>query len=116
MKMFVLIIPFTTKLTIIPAIKTPISIAKNERLMRNSNKLAATVPVQAPVTGRGIATKRTSPQKPHFSTSPDFFSTRLNQREKKLPIIGMPSNLSKNNLKNKSKGTTGSKLPNTDKK
>ncbi len=44
---------------------------------------AATHPVQAPVTGKGIPTKRTNPQNSNVSTSFPFRRVRANSQEKK---------------------------------
>jgi len=55
--------------TITPAIKTPIEIATNERIKPKSNKKATTLPVQAPVMGKGIATKRSNPKSSSLSTN-----------------------------------------------
>ena len=52
-----LIIPNVIAVTIIPAIKTPKAIKGKARLMGMPNTKAAKAPVQAPVKGKGIATK-----------------------------------------------------------
>ena len=52
---------------IIPATNTPIKTAINDFFLSISNIAAISEPVQAPVPGRGIPTKRTIPKKPYFS-------------------------------------------------
>jgi len=47
---------------------TPRIIAGKAYLGLMSNKIATTEPVQAPVTGKGIATKSERPMAPHFMT------------------------------------------------
>ena len=49
------------------AITMPINIAANAVLKRTLKSAAIKEPVQAPVPGRGIPTKSTSPQNPYFS-------------------------------------------------
>ena len=60
---------------IIPARITPRATALTLVLKSKFKKLEANVPVQAPVPGSGIPTKRTTPQYPYFSIWPDFFIT-----------------------------------------
>ena len=50
-----------------PAMTTPIPIARNAFLQSMPSSHAKTVPVYAPVTGKGIATNKVNPQKPYFS-------------------------------------------------
>ena len=76
-----------------PANNTPSIIARNAFFIEKSNRLAATVPVQAPVTGKGIETKKTSPQNPHFSTAPERLLTLINHHLKKRPMNLIYSNL-----------------------
>ena len=61
-----------------PAAITPRKIAINAFLGFIPNRVAATVPVHAPVTGRGIATKRTNPQNLQRSTTFERLPVRLN--------------------------------------
>ena len=66
--------PYETSVRITPAINIPMS-AEIIDFQKFMLKTAATrEPVQAPVAGRGMATKSATPQKAYFSTLPRFFS------------------------------------------
>ena len=69
---------------IIPAINTPIQAAKKDFFLSISSIAAIRHPVQAPVPGNGIPTKRTNPQKPYFSIFPYFCSTFLSSQSTNL--------------------------------
>jgi len=97
-----------------PAIATPIEIAKNAFLVFISKSVAAAVPVQAPVTGKGMDTKQTNPQNPHFSIILERLCTLANHHLKKPPINFIYCNLWKKYFKNKSNGITGKRLPKTE--
>lgn len=79
----------TTRLTMVHEIRTPSAMDTIDlrRLMPNTQ--AASAPVQAPVTGRGIATKTIRPQYPYFSTLACTFarvrSTTWSNRERYQP-------------------------------
>ncbi len=78
--------PKVSKLTIIPAIRTPIKIDQID-LLKDSPKIqAASAPVQAPVLGRGMATNIISPNTPYlFILVSVFFLVRIvNQVKKRL--------------------------------
>jgi hypothetical protein len=82
-------IPVTvTVVTTIPAIKTPETIASNACLNLTPKTNAAAQPDQAPVAGRGIATKIVSARSPYFSKlSVLFLRVRENSHAKKLSKI-----------------------------
>jgi hypothetical protein len=61
------IIPIHESVTIVPAISTPARTAGNVYRQRMPKTKATAQAVHAPVTGRGIATKGTSPKAPYFS-------------------------------------------------
>ncbi len=56
------ITPREASVTTVPANKMPSKTAGREYLNRTPNKKAATVPVHAPVTGSGMATKIINPR------------------------------------------------------
>ena len=58
--------PNDNKLTITPAIITPIAINPNARQNGILKTTPAKAPVQAPVKGRGIATKEIKAKSPHL--------------------------------------------------
>lgn len=71
--------------TMMPAIITPAKIERNAFLNGNFKTSAAAVPVQAPVSGSGIATNVISAKSLYFSTrSFPCFSTRLKSQSKNL--------------------------------
>ena len=75
------------------------------------NKVAATHPVQAPVTGKGMATNKASPMDSYRCTISAFFSVRANSHSKKrrhnLNLLKyLETGSSPNN-----RGTTGKRLP-----
>ena len=63
--------PITVRVvTITPAMITPRTIAGKARQKLISRRKATIEPVQAPVTGKGIATNKIRPRAPYFSTIP----------------------------------------------
>jgi hypothetical protein len=104
------------KVTTIPAINTPIEIATKDLEKPKSNKKAATLPVQAPVIGKGIATKRTSPRSSSLSTNRLLFRVLENSHLKnRSNMLKRLKNLD-TGPKKRSTGIIAIMLPNTDKK
>jgi hypothetical protein len=103
--------------TIKVAPKTPKLTQRKPSLGFIPKRVLAKAPVQAPVMGRGIATKIANPNLPHLAYSPEnAFSVLLNHQSKNL--------LKKEKLADKYfcpyfkkyiKGNIGNKLPNIDK-
>jgi hypothetical protein len=107
-------IPIQAKLTIIPANKTPKIIAGKANRNLMPKRKAATLPVQAPVTGKGIMTNRTNPKASYFSTKRERLRVRENHQEKNLSNgLNLLKNL-ETGPKNKRRGTTGIIFPITD--
>lgn len=69
--------------TTAPAIITPSAMHSMAQRLRMPKINAATVPVHAPVTGSGIATKSVSPIASYFSTTAALRRVRLNIHVKK---------------------------------
>lgn len=61
--------PTTAAVTMTPASKTPDAMATKAGQKRNPSKKATAQPVQAPVMGRGMATKIAKAVSPKFSWS-----------------------------------------------
>lgn len=78
------------------------------------NKEAAMAPVQAPVTGSGMATNITSPNASYFWTVSALFLVRSKSQSKKRDQILNFLSLLETGSNKKSRGTTGIMLPNTD--
>ena len=81
------IIPSDARVTMIPAIIIPAIIEGIAYLKWIPNMKAATQPVQAPVTGKGIATNAVSPKASYFSTRLLLLLVRLNSQVKNLSNI-----------------------------
>jgi hypothetical protein len=104
------------KVTTIPAINTPMEIAAKDLVKPKSNKKAATLPVQAPVIGNGIATKRISPRSSSLSTNRLLLRVLENSHLKnRSNILKRLKNLD-TGPKKRSRGIMAIMLPKTDKK
>ena len=79
-----LMIPRLAKETIKPAIIMPPRMLGNAYLNRIPNTKAATLPVQAPVTGKGMATKNNRNNAPYFSYFSSCLLVLLNSQEKNI--------------------------------
>ena len=104
--------------TISPAIKTPKNIKGNAFLKGTPNKKAAIEPVQAPVKGKGIATKLINAIAPYLFILLLVFLLVLSKTQEKnlAQILLFEESQFETGPKNKSKNTTGIILPKTEKK
>ncbi len=99
------------QVTIIPAMSTPMKIDKIACLNFRPKRTASSEPVQAPVTGKGIATNNARPIRSYLSTSlPRFLVCSKSQfkiRSKRPILLSSREAVLRNN---KMKGT-GNILP-----
>ncbi len=97
-----------------PASRTPSITASTLDLKSISRKLAASVPVQAPVPGSGMATSRHSPRGPYFCTRWPFrwalFSNLVIKRSSRTLIFRSQAKIRRMNTMIKG---TGSRFPST---
>ncbi len=99
------------RVTIMPAMNTPIKIDKIACLNFKPKRTAANEPVQAPVTGRGMATNNAKPIRSYLSTTlPRFLvcsKSHCRNRSKKPTLL---RNLEMASRNSRIRGT-GSRLP-----
>ena len=97
--------------TIAPAISTPAAMARKARQKGNPSRKARIAPVQAPVKGRGIATKIVSPRVSYLST---IFPLLLDRSNTQLIILSNSFTLLKSltmGSRNSNRKGTGNRLP-----
>ena len=75
------------RVTTTPAMRIPPITAGKAYQKRTPKRNAATVPVQAPVIGRGMATKSTSPSASYRSTTLPLLLVRANSQVKNLSKV-----------------------------
>lgn len=104
--------------TIIPDIATPVAINGNAFLKGTANKKAATAPVQAPVKGKGIATKLIKAISPYLVILASLFLLVLSKShaKKRLHILDFADSHLDTAFRKISKNITGTKFPITETK
>ncbi len=102
------------RVTITPAVRTPITTPVSAYLKLRPMRNAAIEPVQAPVIGKGSATKIARPSVLYFSTIRERdLVCENNQSKKRLKGLHLERNLEKGPRNNKIK-IAGIRLPITD--
>ena len=97
--------------TIIPLRSTPKQIDGRASLNLIPSRKAAIEPVQTPVTGKGMATKSTSPIRPYLSISPARRLARLNIFSTAFPMMPILAENRLRRSREKSRKGTGRMLP-----
>ena len=108
-----LMIPRLVKETIKPAIIIPPRMLGNAYLNLIPNTKAATLPVHAPVTGKGMATKNNKNNAPNFSYCSSCLLVLLKSQEKNSSKQCHLLKKIKKGLKYSNKNITGKILPKT---
>ena len=109
------IAPRLANVTMVPDINIPANMDGTACFRGILNRKAATQPVHAPVTGRGIATKRISPIASNLSINLLFLIVRLNNHVKKVSnTLKRLLSQSETVPKKRRMGITGRKFPATE--